>query len=207
MKEQHIFFKASDLSLEGLYIENDGPGGVVITHPHPQMGGAMSNNVVEALVFTFRECGYSTLRFNFRGVGRSEGQYDNGRGEQEDVLGAVAYLAGRGREVKLAGYSFGTWVNARVISRQKGFSDAIFVSPPVGMMKFDTTGLKENVGLIVCGDRDPFCPVVTLREFAEKLGCSLEIIAGADHFFFGDEPSIISHIGNYLRKLMAASCG
>jgi uncharacterized protein len=201
MNEQQVIFKAEGLRLEGLYHENDGPQGIVITHPHPQMGGAMSNNVVEALALTFAELRYSTIRFNFRGVGQSEGRYDNGRGEQDDVLGAAAYLAVRGKEVKLAGYSFGAWINARIISRHSGFSGAVFVSPPLGMMKFESKGLKGKVGLIVCGDRDPFCPVATLSVFSQDLECSLEIIDGADHFFFGFEQKIISRVRGYLQTM------
>jgi hypothetical protein len=201
MKERHVFFKVEGLGLEGLYNEQDGQEGVVISHPHPQMGGTMENNVVEALALTFGDLGYSTLRFNFRGVGISEGRYDNGRGEQDDVLGAAAYLAGTGKKVKFAGYSFGAWIIARVLSNRQGFYDAIFISPPLGMMKFDPEGLKGKVGLIVCGDNDPFCPAAAVEVFCKDLGCSLEIIAGADHFFFGMEQKISSRISGYLKNI------
>lgn len=198
MKEIQVFFKAEGLRIEGLYLENDGQEGIIISHPHPQMGGTMENNVVEALVMTYSNLGYSTLRFNFRGVGFSEGRYDNGKGEQDDVLGAAAYLMGRGKKVKLAGYSFGAWINARVVAHQSEFYNTIFVSPPLSMMKFNAEELKGKVGLIVCGDRDPFCPTDTLQAFCRNLECGMLIIAGADHFFFGMEQKIISSIEGYL---------
>ena len=100
MTEKNIVFESGDLKLEGLLDQVAGDRGVVITHPHPQYGGTMHNNVVESLVNAYGRAGYTTLRFNFRGMGRSEGHYDEGVGEQVDVGCAVAYLKDLGMDIR-----------------------------------------------------------------------------------------------------------
>jgi alpha/beta superfamily hydrolase len=197
--EETVFFQAGKLKIEGLYAESGTGRGVVISHPHPQMGGSMWNNVVETLVTAFFTKGYSTLRFNFRGVGRSEGMYDDGTGEQEDVLGAVDYLAGKGKtEVVLAGYSFGAWINVKVAVRPKRFADVILVSPPINFLEFDFSDLTGKVGLMMSGDRDQFSSVEGLTTIASRIHCLLEIVKGADHFYFEKEYGIAECLDQYL---------
>ena len=99
MTEEKVLFKSGDLKLQGLYSDNPGNNGVIVTHPHPQMGGSMDNNVVNALVSVFSDRHYSTLRFNFRGVGHSEGFYDHGRGEMEDVIAAMGFLIEKNKRI------------------------------------------------------------------------------------------------------------
>jgi alpha/beta superfamily hydrolase len=203
MKEEQVFFQAGQISIEGLYTDVGGSRAAIVSHPHSQMGGCMWNNVVEALVHALSGKGFSTLRFNFRGVGRSGGSYDNGRGEQEDVKGALDFLREKAREeeVVLTGYSFGAWVNARVLSQGEGtpFADAIFVSPPLNMMKFDVSGLTGKVGLAICGDHDQFCSQTVLQPWAAEIGCRVEMIPGADHFYWGKEREIIASINAYFQ--------
>ena len=97
MAEEPVFFMSGTLQIQGLLQTKPGDKGVVITHPHPLYGGSMHNNVVESLVHAYQQAGYATLRFNFRGVGSSQGKYDDGQGEQEDVKISIA-LPGRARE-------------------------------------------------------------------------------------------------------------
>ena len=105
--------------------------GVVISHPHPLYGGEMRNQVVGLIQEVFAGKGWTTLRFNFRGVGRSQGEYDEGVGEQEDVRAAVRYLKELGvEEIFLAGYSFGAWVNAQVALDYLDVAGSILVAPP-----------------------------------------------------------------------------
>jgi uncharacterized protein len=183
MREQQVFFGSGGIRLEGLYSGSQGALGVVISHPHPMMGGDMRDTVVETLADAFSAGGISTLRFNFRGVGMSEGSFDGGQGEQEDVLAAISYLEGQGaQEIIPAGYSFGTWVTAGVIVR-RNLLPAIFVSPPINLFPFDFRLLRGKIGLILCGDRDPFCPLDKARDGAAQISSHLEIISGADHFF------------------------
>lgn len=199
MKEERVFFESGGLTIEGLYAPGDGSKGVVVTHPHSLMGGSMQNNVVDALVAAFHDHGHTTLRFNFRGVGRSEGRFDDGVGEQDDVKGAIAFLQEKGLDdITLAGYSFGAWVNARVLAGYDGLSDVVMVSPPIDFVPFDFSHLTGRCGLVICGDRDQFCPLPSLKGIVQQLGCRLAVVRGADHFYFGYEQAVRDCLGDYL---------
>ena len=107
MGEKPVSLISNAFKLEGLFRSVPGEKATVITHPHPLYGGSMHNNVVESLMRAYLGAGYSTLRFNFRGVGGSQGEYDHGRGEQQDAKSAIRHLSEMGKKViALAGYSF-----------------------------------------------------------------------------------------------------
>jgi uncharacterized protein len=173
--------------LEGLIHQGAAGSGVVITHPHPLYGGDMYNNVVEAIQKAYQEKGYSTLRFNFRGVGGSTGRYDEGNGEQQDVLAALNFLEDSGATIiHLAGYSFGAWVNAKIADTDSAYP-MIMVSPPAAMLAFPE-GLKIiTLKLVVTGSADEFAPPELIRGLASNWNPSarFEIIDDADHFFWG----------------------
>jgi len=199
MREETIFFPSGTLQLEGLYGENTGDKGSVICHPHPQLGGSMENNVVVSLITVLLINGYSTLRFNFRGVGRSEGTYDNGLGEQDDIGGAVSWMQQRGkRNILLAGYSFGAWVSVKWFQDHDLDHPAILIAPPINVMDFDFSPLAGRIGLVVCGGRDQFCAHGRMKEIARSMNCSFELIPDADHFFFGNESEMVSILNAYL---------
>jgi len=121
--EESISFLSESYQLEGLLDKSSIDNGVVITHPHPLYGGDMNNFIVDLIVRAYQKKGFTTLRFNFRGTGKSQGNYDDGTGEQEDVRAAIATLSKMDiKKIDLAGYSFGAWVNALAI----GKSDFIF---------------------------------------------------------------------------------
>ncbi|PIX18973.1 MAG: alpha/beta hydrolase, partial [Deltaproteobacteria bacterium CG_4_8_14_3_um_filter_51_11] len=106
VKERSLFLESGEIRLEALFAELQGARGAVITHPHPLYGGDMHNSVVEAAVSAYRESGISTLRFNFQGVGRSGGAFDQGLGERANVLSAVKSMSDSGRDkIDLVGYS------------------------------------------------------------------------------------------------------
>ena len=133
--ETTVTFLSNGLEIEGQLAAGDHQRGVVVTHPHPLYGGNMHNNVVIAVSRAYQSRGCTTLRFNFRGVGGSQGNYDDGVGEQEDVRAAVAYLADNGMEqIDLAGYSFGAWVNALAINGGLQVARMIMLSPPVAII-------------------------------------------------------------------------
>lgn len=184
--ETRIWFSSGALRLEALYFSGESAKGVVVSHPHPLYGGDMENGVVHLLVRTFQKAGWSTLRFNFRGVGESQGAYDQGRGETEDVAGAVAHLRERGlTTLVLAGYSFGAWVNARAALSLPEVSASILISPPLELMDFSFLNQDHKTRLIVVGDQDPFAPTDRLRSLVRSLAVEPEIriIPGADHFY------------------------
>ena len=199
MKEERVFFGKDRVRLEGLFAAVGGTKGAVISHPHSLMGGNMWNPVVETVALALFDAGISTLRFNFRGVGRSEGRFDEGREEQEDLLSAFAFLEDREvKEILPAGYSFGAWVTAGVLGRRT-LAPALFVAPPIKMFSFDLETLQNRVGLIVCGDRDPYCPAQGVRLMATALSCRLEFITGADHFFMSRETDLADRIAAFAR--------
>jgi alpha/beta superfamily hydrolase len=179
MEEEQIFIDNNGLVIEGLLTKAAQESGVVICHPHSLMGGSMHNNVVEAIKEAFAQENYSTLRFNFRGVGRSTGMYSEGKGEQEDIIAVCKYLKHMGI-VKLffAGYSFGSWVGSQVIQKDDNpFTGSIFVSPPVNYFDFDFTKLINKINVIICGSKDQFCDLDILKEQAKKIKSNLNITA------------------------------
>jgi hypothetical protein len=201
MAEEPVFFMSGTLQIQGLLQTKPGDKGVVITHPHPLYGGSMHNNVVESLVRVYQQAGYSTLRFNFRGVGGSQGEYDNGQGEQEDVKAALHYLAEQGKNVvDLAGYSFGAWVNG--LTRLDGgiVRQMVMVSPPVAFLDFGSAQPLPQLRLVVAGSRDEIAPPELIQTTLPTWnpGARLEIIEGADHFYGTYTAELESILTNYL---------
>jgi alpha/beta superfamily hydrolase len=203
MVEEPVLFEATHIHIEGLFHSVSGDKGVVITHPHPLYGGNMYNNVVESLVRMYQLAGYSTLRFNFRSVGASEGKYDNGVGEREDVKAALHYLSQRGKKVlDLAGYSFGSWVNALTISELDNVGRMIMISPPVAFLDFKSVGFTPQIQLVLAGSQDQIAPPKLIENLLPTWNpeAHLEIIDGADHFYIGYTGKLESVLTNYLKN-------
>ena len=201
--EERVSFFTGDLEIEGLIKKNSSDRGVVVAHPHPQYGGNMFDFVVESTANGFYENGYTTLKFNFRGVGKSQGRFDNGVGEQADLTAAIDFLAGTGIEkIDLAGYSFGTWVISQLDHDALGIKNVVFVSPPVGLMDFGKNVFTRALKLIVTGSLDEFAPPVRIQQYLDQYqsGARLEVIEGSDHFYGGYhyrlETIIKEHIKN-----------
>jgi len=193
-KEEKITFPLGTLSLEGLLSRGEGDRGVVISHPHPLYGGEMGNQVVGIIQEVFGGKGWTTLRFNFRGVGRSQGEYDEGVGEQEDVRAAVRYLKDLGiKEIFLAGYSFGAWVNARAALDDPDVKGSILVAPPQAMMDFSFLKDDSKTRLVIAGERDAYGPVEEIMKIVGKMNPSppVIVISGADHFFSGSTADLV----------------
>ncbi len=183
-----ITFLSEDYEIEGLFNKRDQDKGVVVTHPHPLYGGDMYNLVVETIVHVYYQKGYSTLKFNFRGVGKSQGEYDNGVGEQKDVVAAIAFLFETGiKQIDLAGYSFGAWVNAHAIREDAPVQNIMMVSPPVGFMDFQSISTMSDLQFVVTGSRDDIAPVDIIRKTLPVWNpdARFEVIDGADHFYGG----------------------
>jgi alpha/beta superfamily hydrolase len=183
-----VRFFSENYEIEGLLNKKNEKKGVVVTHPHPLYGGDMYNLVVETIVHVYNIKGYSTLKFNFRGVGRSQGKYDNGDGEQKDVLAALSLLGDMGMEqIDLAGYSFGAWVNAHAVQEDVSVKNMVMVSPPVGFMDFRTIGPMDCLKFVVTGSRDDIAPADTVEKMRSvwNPNARFEVIDGADHFYGG----------------------
>lgn len=186
--EEKVHFSSGNLKLEGLLKRVSGPKGALLAHPHPLYGGDMINPVVESLASTYNRKGYTTLRFNFRGVGASQGRYDEGDGEQEDILAAAHFLLDQGvTSLHIAGYSFGSWVLARIKKLPPEVASLVFVSPPLAMMPFAQTLKLPLLHLVITGEEDEIAPADRVRASLHHWNpdARMEVIDFADHFYFG----------------------
>jgi hypothetical protein len=196
--EERVFFTSDDFRIEGMLEIASPARGVVITHPHPLYGGDMDNPVVIAVRRAYLGQGLSTLRFNFRGVGRSAGRHDNGAGERRDVHAALAFLSGRGvTDIDLAGYSFGAWVNA---GADGGFQRMVMISPPVAFISFDLPAPIPSLHLIVTGGRDEIAPPRMISAYRDQWnpGAGFEVLPDADHFYTGHFGALQDTITGYI---------
>ena len=207
--EEHITFPVGEgdnaITLEGLLSASDqAPAlGAVLCHPHPLYGGEMHNNVVSALAHAFQKENIATLRFNFRGVGRSEGSHDEGEAEREDVKAAVTALLDRQAvsTVVVAGYSFGSMVGLQAGADDARVHRLIGVAFPLG---FRDPAFLVNVTkplLLISGDRDSYSPIPDLTALVTKISApkQLEVVSGADHFFMAREGEVAQAAVAFLR--------
>lgn len=188
------------------------PLAAVVCHPHPLFGGTMHNKVVYQAAKTLHRFALPVLRFNFRGVGASEGTHDQGRAEQQDVSAALDFLAGEypGVPLLLAGFSFGSWVGLRAGCKDARVSDLIGLGLPVGDLVGDRGfSYLESCGkpkLLVNGEFDQYGPPRQLKNLVEELPSpekkqtSVAIISGADHFFTGHLPEVNRAIAAWLKS-------
>ncbi|MGH7863582.1 MAG: alpha/beta hydrolase [Candidatus Binataceae bacterium] len=208
MDEKRVTFHSGKLRLEGLLATAAGSsptGAAVVCHPHPLYGGSMHNNVVEAVLDAMWTLGRATLRFNFRGVGASEGEHDEGRGEADDALAATGYLAseigGAPQRITLAGYSFGAMVAMRAGLGAANVAEVVAVALAVATVDFSGAGTASKPVLLVSGDRDSYSPADKVRTLGAGLGkqARVHLVAGADHFFGGFEGELSAAIAGALR--------
>lgn len=194
--EEAVTFAVGDITLEGLLAlpAEAAKVGVVVCHPHPLYGGEMRNNVVEALVHRFQRERWATLRFNFRGVGDSGGEHDEGVAEVEDVKAAVGFLLARQAldTVVVAGYSFGSLVGLKAGAEDPRVAKLIGVALPVARRDASFLEGVSKPTLLVSGDRDDVSPVRALEALLAKMRepRRLVIVRGGDHFLRGLENDI-----------------
>ena len=200
MAEKRIYFEADGLKIEGMLSDLPGDHGVVISHPHPLYGGSMHNNVVRAVVHAYQEEGYSTLRFNFRGVESSEGDFGNGVGEQEDVKAALKAMGKKNMD--LVGYSFGAWVNALGLEKFEEAQRLIMVSPPVSFVDFSFLEYSLKIKLVICGTRDEIAEFKRVKKMLPRWNeqALFRVIQGADHFYGGYTEELKLIISEFLDK-------
>lgn len=187
--ETQITLQVDDLVLEGR-VEHQSPDqAVIVTHPHPLYGGNMNNQVVMCAVKAYLRAGWSTLRFNFRGTGRSSGRFEEGVGEQRDLQAAVTYLEKAGyHHIDLVGYSFGSAVIAGWSAQHPGHAHRlVFLSPPVAFMAFPSETPPTGLHCIITGSADEIAPAETIRTLLTqwRLPDRLVILQGADHSYLG----------------------
>lgn len=199
--EKKITFNSGALKIEGLFNDFSTDKGVVVAHPHPLYGGDMHNNVVEALCHAYNEYGYSSLRFNFRGVGRSEGNYGNGTGEQEDIKAAIDFLRVGGiKEIDLAGYSFGSWAISLGIKKFKDVNRVIMISPPVDVFDYSSANGAQEIKLVIAGSEDNIADWRSVEKALPLFNQDVvfKVIPGADHFYWNRSDDIKSIVMEFL---------
>jgi alpha/beta superfamily hydrolase len=184
--------------------------GVVICHPHPLYGGDMDNPLVIDVMDVCHRAGLATMRFNFRGTGRSTGRHDGGAGERDDVRAALRVLADRLSPVgtvALAGYSFGAAVASAVAVGGEPLNGLALVAPPLAVAAYRPATSMPNVDgpvLVVAGDADEHCRVIDLEGLRTQWPkADVRIVDGADHFFSGRRAPLIEAIGAWAAAVAA----
>jgi alpha/beta superfamily hydrolase len=200
---QSVVFAGPAGRLEGLWREPDGPprGSAVFAHPHPLGGGTMHNKVAYRAAQELARAGWAALRFNFRGVGLSEGRHDAGRGEGDDFRAAVDLaVSTHGLPLVAGGFSFGSTVALREIAGDARASAAIAIGLPLGTESGRDVPFPSVPALFVTGERDGYGPPETLRRFVAGRA-PVVVVPGADHFFEGRLDALGAAIADFLATL------
>ncbi len=210
MRQTAINIFASGLSLEGVLALPDDPPrrcpAVAVCHPHPALGGTMDNTVVTAICRSLASVGIASLRFNFRGVGQSQGEFSNGELEGDDISGvldALKHWPGiDGRRLAVAGYSFGAGVALRSARRLKAAKCLALVAPPNSAVQAKHVRRINKPMLFVAGERDRISPAAELRRVLEdsQIDAGLHTAPGADHSMSGVEVELASRIAEFIAE-------
>lgn len=206
-----VIFNGPEGRLEGRYHHSgrEKAPAALILHPNPLQGGTMNNKVNYHLFHAFARHGFSVLRFNFRGVGRSQGEFDNGVGELSDAAMALDWLQLQNPNATsfwMGGFSFGSWIGLQLLMRRPEIEGFVTVSPPVGKYDFSFLSPCPASGLIVQGDQDSIVEESKVSDLADKLArqkgtdVEYEMIAGADHFFRDSLSDLNTVMDDYILK-------
>jgi len=188
----------------------------LILHPHPQFGGTMNNQIIYQLYYMFAERGFSVLRFNFRGVGRSQGNFDHGTGELSDSAAALDWvqtIRPDARACWIAGLSFGAWIGMQLLMRRPEVEGFMSIAPPANLNDFSFLAPCPSSGLMIHGDADKVVPVKDVQVLVEKLktqkGIVIEqqVVPGANHFFENHVEDLVDRCGNYLDRRLVEILG
>lgn len=211
-----ILFAGPAGRLEGRYSPGKSPTAPIalILHPHPQHGGTMNNKVVYNMYQQFAERDFATMRFNFRGIGKSQGSYDRGEGELADAASALDWLQSFNpncRSVWVAGFSFGSWIGMQLLMRRPEIDTFISVAPPANLLDFNFLAPCPTSGMIVHGAADTLVPEAAVNKLVQKLshqrGITIDyrLVPGASHFFSEHMDTLMSHVGSYLDQALHQS--
>jgi alpha/beta superfamily hydrolase len=185
----------------------------IVLHPHPQFGGTMNHPIIYQLYYAFAQREFAVMRFNFRGVGRSQGSFDHGTGELADAASALDWAQTINPEARacwIAGFSFGAWIGMQLLMRRPEIEGFISIAPQPNLYDFSFLAPCPSSGLIIHGDKDAVAPQKDVNTLVEKLktqkGIVIDqkVIPGANHFFDNKIDTLISDVGSYLDKRIAA---
>jgi alpha/beta superfamily hydrolase len=209
-----VIFPGPDGRLEGRYQPGPRPRSplALILHPHSLAGGTMNNPIVFRLYKLFTDRGFATLRFNFRGVGRSQGEFDNGVGELSDAASALDWMQQYNPEAPItwvAGFSFGAWIGMQLLMRRPEIKGFISVAPPASMYDFGFLAPCPSSGLIVQGGQDEIATPSATQKLVDKLKTQRhitiehQVIDSANHFFERELDDLIAICGAYVDRRIA----
>ena len=183
----------------------------LILHPEPNRGGNMNNRVSLAMYKNFQDRGFHVMRFNFRGVGRSKGVYNNGEGELSDAATALDWIEAQcpnARSCWIAGFSFGAWIGMQLMMRRPEIQGFIAVTPPAATHDFTFLAPCPASGLIVHGEEDTTVPPEAVHKLVERLSIQkgveikVDVVPGANHFFTDHLDPLIGHVSAYLDEAL-----
>ncbi len=208
-----IIFNGPEGRLEGRYHKSDDKNApiAVVLHPHPLYGGTMNNKIVYRLYQNFVNNGFSVLRFNFRGVGRSLGKFDDGIGEMTDGAAALDWLQSEHENAShcwIAGFSFGAWIALQLLMRRPEIEGYIGISPPANMYDFGFLSPCPAYGLVTQGDRDDIVDENSVSKLVEKLGSqrglqiTYDVLKGADHYYRQTQNELDETVDQFISSTM-----
>ncbi|MBN8543237.1 MAG: alpha/beta hydrolase [Alphaproteobacteria bacterium] len=204
-----VIFQGPEGRLEGRYHHNPDKHSpiAVVLHPHPLYGGTMNNKIVYRLYSSFARAGFSVLRFNFRGVGRSVGKFDDGIGELTDAATALDWVQLQNPDASscwIAGFSFGAWISLQLLMRRPEIEGFLAISPPANMYDFGFLSPCPASGLITQGDRDDIVSEPAVAQLVEKLRAQkgtkvdYKVINGADHYYRNNMDQLYELVDQYV---------
>jgi len=207
-----VIFNGPDGRLEGRYHHGKAPNAPIalLLHPQPQHGGTMNNKVVYAMYHSFVRRGFSVLRFNFRGVGRSQGKFDNGQGELSDAASALDWMQSfnpNALSCWVGGFSFGAWIGMQLLMRRPEIDGFVSVAPPANVYDFTFLAPCPSSGLILHGSGDELVPEPSVAKLATKLASQKNItveyrtIADANHSFSTKLDDMTASLDDYLNGI------
>jgi len=212
-----VIFPGPEGRLEGRFHPGPRPRApvAIILHPHPHAPGTMNHPIVMALYKDFVRRGFAVLRFNFRGVGKSQGVFDNGVGELSDAASALDWVQSIHPEAEqtwIAGFSFGAWIGMQLLMRRPEARGFISIAPPANMYDFSFLAPCPASGIIIQGESDEVVTPPAVQKLVDKLrtqrGITIEYktVPGANHFFQNEMPELMKVVDNYLDYRLDPSC-
>jgi len=206
-----ILINGPEGRLEGRYSHSSIPDAplALILHPNPEHGGTMNNKISYMMFQAMKQRGFSVLRFNFRGVGNSQGMFDRGEGELSDAASALDWMQDINPNAPytwIAGFNFGAWIGMQLLMRRPEIEGFISVAPPANLYDFSFLAPCPSSGLIIQGERDDVVPCDPVEKLVEKLHAQkgIEIdhrtIKGANHFFHDKVDDLIGNMHDHMNK-------
>ena len=210
-KSLEIFIPGPAGRLEAKYYKNPKFGSpvAIVLHPHPQYGGTMNNRIVQLMYNIFLENNFSVIKVNFRGVGKSDGEFDNGQGELADAAAALDWLERENLDNSqcwITGFSFGSLIAMQLLMRRPEINRFVAISPQPNVYDLSFLSPCPSSGIMVYGNKDELVPIQNIDELNKRLsiqkGINVEFVSvpEANHFFSKQEESLSKILNKYIKK-------